>query len=197
MGFLTDYWDNELEFSGHRYKLDLSYDTVLNIQRMFRERKLNDAEMLLRALELFGVPDREVGKMTWPQRSDLIQKIFEEKVKTKPRPRVGKQQKLFDFEDDGEYIYASFLQDYGIDLIDCQGKLSWQRFIALFQGLSDETKIKRIMSIRGREIPAPTQTNQKEIQNLTEMKMYYALDYKEDNAKDGLARLFSTLEGMV
>lgn len=110
---------------------------------------------------------------------------------------MGKQQKLFDFEEDGEYIYASFMQDYGIDLVDMQGKLPWQRFIALFQGLSDNTKIKEVMRIRGMEIPEPTKTNRKEIQNLMELKTYYALGYKEDNGKEGLERLFATLEGMA
>lgn len=197
MGFLTDYEDHTICFRGREYILDLAYDTVLNIQRMFRERKMDDADLLMEALKLFGIPEKAILLSAQEEAADLLQEIFEQKVQTKTRPKVGKQKKLFDFEDDGEYIYASFMQDYGIDLIDMQGKLPWRRFIALFQGLSDKTKIKEVMRIRGMEVPEPTKTNQKEIQNLMELKAYYALNYQEDNGKEGLERLFATLEGMV
>lgn len=197
MGFLTEYRDNTIEYKGRRYELDLSYDTVLNVQRMFRERKLDDGEMLMTALSLFGLSNKETAQLDWSQRSELINAIFEEKLVTKKRPRVGKLQKLFDFEEDGEYIYASFFQCYGIDLIEQRGKLPWDRFIALFQGLSDKTKIREVMRIRGMELPAPNGRNQKEIQELIELKTYYALGYREENSKDGLERLFMTLEGMA
>ncbi len=197
MGFLTDYEDNLVICRGREYRLDLSYDAVLNVQRMFREKLLDNADMLVEALKILGLSDADIRKLSWNERSELFEKICEEKIAIRPRPKVGKQQKLFDFEDDGEYIYASFMQDYGIDLIDQQGKLPWQRFIALFQGLSDKTKIKEIMRIRGMDLPAPNRTNQKEIQEIAEMKAYYALGYREDNSKDGLDRLFLTLEGMA
>ena len=135
--------------------------------------------------------------MTWQERSDLLQAIYEEKIQTRSRPRVGKQQKLFDFEDDGEYIYASFMQDYGIDLIEEQGRLPWNRFIALFQGLGADTKIKEVMRYRGMEIPKPNKSNQKEIQEIMELKTYYALGYQENNGAEGLEKLFTTLEGMA
>ena len=197
MGFLTDYEDNQIIFRDKKYRLDLAYDSVLNVQRMFREKLLDEADLLVEALKILGVAESEICKLSWSERSELFEQICMEKIATRQRPRVGKQQKLFDFEDDGEYIYASFLQDYGVDLIDQQGKLTWQRFIALFQGLSDKTKIKEVMRIRGMELPAPNRTNQKEVQNLTELKAYYALGYREDNGKEGLDRLFSTLEGMA
>lgn len=192
MGFLTDYEDSCINYKGRRYRLDLSYDAVLNVQRMYREKKLDDVDLLQTALDIF-VPGA-TEKLPLQDKSELLERICTEKISTKPRPTVGAQQKLFDFEEDGEYIYASFLQDYGLDLIDQQGGLPWQRFIALFQGLTDKTKIREVMRIRGMELPAPTKTNQKEIQNLMEMKAYYALGYREENGKDGLNRLFSMLE---
>lgn len=197
MGFLTEYEESGIEFEGQFYKLDLAYDTVLNVKRMFSEHLLDGADLLMGALNLFSLPEKAVQKLTWEQRSKLLEEIFRQKIQGRPRPNVGKQQRLFDFEEDGEYIYASFMQAYGIDLIDQQGKLPWNRFLALFHGLPDQTKIREIMRIRGMDIPSPTKTNQKELQRITELKMYYALGYQEDNGKDELDRLFSTLERMV
>jgi hypothetical protein len=197
MGFLTWYEDERIEFHGEIYPLDMAYDTVLNVQRMFRERLLSDSDMLMEALKIFGIDEKSISRLTWDDRSELLNQIFEEKVKTRTRPRVGKARVLFDFEEDGEYIYASFMQDYGLDLIDQQGKLPWRRFMALFEGLSGDTKIKEVMKYRGMELPAPNGKNNKEIQDLMEIKAYYALGYHEDNGKDGLNKLFSTLEGMA
>lgn len=197
MGFLTEYEDPVIVFRENEYRLDLTYDKVLNVKRMYTEKLLDDADILTGALKLFGIPERVVLRLSWPERSALLEQIFREKIAGRPRPKIGQQKILFDFEEDGEYIYASFMQAYGIDLIDQQGKLPWNRFMALFQGLPSGTKIKEIMRIRDMDIPTPNGKNQKEIRQITELKMYYALGYREDNSAEGLDRLFSTLEGMA
>lgn len=197
MGFLTDYEKNLLIFQGKEYRLDLAYDTVLNVQRMLREQLLDGGEMLVEALRMFGIPDREILTFSWGAREELLKQIFQEKIQGRPRPKVGVQKRLFDFEDDGEYIYASFLADYGIDLIDQRGKLSWSRFLALFEGLTSKTKIKEVMRIRDMDLPKPNGKNQKEIHELMQLKAYYALGYREENVKTELDRLFSTLEKMA
>ena len=197
MGFLTEYEDPVIVFRENEYRLDLTYDKVLNVKRMYTEKLLDDADILTGALELFGSPERVVLRLSWPERSALLEQIFREKIAGRPRPKIGQQKILFDFEEDGEYIYASFMQAYGIDLIDQQGKLPWNRFMALFQGLPSGTKIKEIMRIRDMDIPTPNGKNQKEIRQITELKMYYALGYREDNSAEGLDRLFSTLEGLA
>lgn len=197
MGFLTEYEDYSVEMNGIKYGLDLAYDTVLNVKRMYKEKMLSDAEILIQALYLLGLNKKEIRRLSWEERAELLEKIFKEKIAGKPKPKVGKHQVLYDFECDGEYIYASFMKDYGIDLIEQQGKLSWPKFVALFQGLSKDTKIKEIMRIRGMEIPQPTKTNQKEIQELTETKIFYALPAditNSCNGKMGLDTLFSYLE---
>lgn len=197
MGFLTEYEEFSIEMNGKKYELDLAYDTVLNVKRMYREKLLTDEEILIQALFLFGISEKEVAKLGWKERIELLEKIFKEKISGRPKPKVGKQQVLYDFEYDGEYIYASFMKDYGIDLIDQQGILPWTRFIALFQGLSKNTKIKEIMRIRGMEIPPQTKTNGKEIQELLEAKMFYALPVEitnSSNGKMGVDALFAYLE---
>ena len=61
----------------------------------------------------------------------------------------GKQeQSPYDIRFDGDYIYASFLQAYGIDLFDVQGKLHWKKFNALLSGLPEGTKFMEVIKIR-------------------------------------------------
>ncbi len=63
-------------------------------------------------------------------------------------PKNTKQSKeqLFDFIDDGDYIVAAFQQAYGIDLTMCD--MHWHRFLALFSGLPDDTKMAKIIGYR-------------------------------------------------
>lgn len=59
-----------------------------------------------------------------------------------------KQRAPYDIRYDGDYIYASFLQAYGIDLFDVQGQLHWKKFNALLSGLPEGTKLMEIIKIR-------------------------------------------------
>lgn len=53
----------------------------------------------------------------------------------------------FDYVSDGSYIYASFMQAYGIDLLKTE-YMHWHVFKALFDGLPDETKMAKIIGYR-------------------------------------------------
>lgn len=59
-----------------------------------------------------------------------------------------KEKAPYDIRYDGDYIYASFLQAYGIDLFDVQGKLHWKKFNALLSGLPEGTKFMEVVKIR-------------------------------------------------
>lgn len=65
-----------------------------------------------------------------------------EKEKADKRPVTP----CFDFEEDEGYFYAAFLGEYGIDLNEV--KMHWFDFCALFTGLPDECRLKRIISVR-------------------------------------------------
>lgn len=55
---------------------------------------------------------------------------------------------LFSFKHDSDYIFASFMQAYGIDLIEAQDKLHWRKFNSLLNGLPDNTKFMNVLRIR-------------------------------------------------
>jgi hypothetical protein len=57
-----------------------------------------------------------------------------------------KEKVVFDFEQDGRLIYASFWQEYKINLIDV--KMHWYVFKALFDGLGEETVLRRVIEFR-------------------------------------------------
>ena len=59
--------------------------------------------------------------------------------------------KVFDYDQDDGYIFAAFLQQYGIDLEDVEG-LHWWKFKALFDALDKNCMFCRIMEWRGTDL---------------------------------------------
>lgn len=74
-----------------------------------------------------------------------------------PHSDSGAGEQLIFYDIDGDYIYAAFLQQYGIDLIDTE-ELHWHKFLALIYGMSEDTKLGSIMSYR-----AYTEENVKDV----------------------------------
>lgn len=200
MGFLSERFCPFVQFKGREYKVIAAYDAVLRLEPLMEDEDFNGTEKMDIALKmLLAEKDAEKAlSLSLPDRKQLLEKVMEEQIRTPERPKVRRQEKkTVDFELDGEYIYASFIQDYGIDLIEEQGKLHWKKFIALFEGLSDSTKIKNVMRIRSMEIPEPTKYNQKQRQELMELQSYYALPVKGGGGKEGLDQLFDILARMA
>ena len=65
---------------------------------------------------------------------------------TLPRPTSDGGGKVIDYTHDSRLIYAAFMQQYGIDLIDGP-ELHWWKFLALMEGLHG-TKLNDVMEAR-------------------------------------------------
>lgn len=197
MGILSEPFSDIVNYDGKQYRTNAAYDTVLLVQRMYRDPALENADKIEIALENLLAQDYRIQGKNLQWKAGLLEAIMKSQIELPQKPSAGVQKRLVDFELDGEYIYASFLQDYGLDLIEQKGKLHWKKFIWLFQGLSEKTKIKEIMRIRGTEEPQPNQYNQKEIQRIRELQSYYALPVEGGGGQDGLNRLFRALEAQA
>lgn len=198
MSFITEKPVEAVLFEGKKYRVTPAFDVILDIQKLYREDELSTVDKLETALQMLGISKLYLLILTLEEKSRLLELIYEQCVNVKPRPQTKKsKQPILDFDEDAEYIYASFMLDYGIDLIDLCGQLSWRKFIYLFQGLSNKSKIREVMRIRDMDLPKPTKYNQKEIQNIIELKSYYALPVHGGGGQDGLDRLFNTLESLA
>lgn len=157
---LTD----KLVIDDKEYALDLSFDTVLKMFEMMRDEDIPEyvkPHFGIRILTGETLEDFTVEEM-----SEVFNEVFEEHISLstvednhveydlagnpmKTTASNGKQEQApYDIRFDGDYIYASFLQAYGIDLFDVQGKLHWKKFNALLSGLPEGTKFMEVIKIR-------------------------------------------------
>lgn len=197
MSVLLDYSKDTVIFKGKRYRINAAFDNVLLVYKLYEEELLEPREKILQALKMLTRNPFKLWLLSDMDKIELLDLITKEKINLPKRPRIGQPKKLMDFEADSDYIYASFKQAYGMDLMKERGKLGWKNFCKLLDGLPDKTKLKEVMRIRAMDVPEPTKYNQKERQNIMELKAYYALPVKGTNSGNGLDMLFTTLERMA
>lgn len=198
MCVLTEIPEYEIHTPKGKIKVNPAFDTVLEIQKLYQEDDITDFEKVNQALCMLVENEKVLNLLTILEKRKLLEIITQKHISIKKRHQPKSSgAPVLDFEEDGDYIFASFMQDYQIDLIEEQGKLPWKKFMYLFNGLSEHTKIRQVMRIRSMDIPQYNGKNGKQIQEIQDLKSYYALPVKGNGGKNGLDLLFSTLEGMT
>lgn len=185
-----------LEFNDRKLEITLYYDRVISFFALFEDKNsgLCDTEKLEIGFSwLFKQP---FGRVSSVEKLGAMQILLDRYINFRKTDETDSENVL-SFTQDSLYIYGSFMAAYGMDLFAEQGRLHWWKFIALFEGLPDESKIKQVMSIRAREIPKPDGHNQKLIKQIVEQKRYYALEVPQDELKkradSALKKLFDIL----
>lgn len=182
---LTDTLVSSIEINGQIYEVDMAFDNILRLIDMLNDAELDDITQILTGIiMLFGEPlncpiveQQEIFNQAYIALIGFEdEKELEYDLLGNLMPGQENEQKdaIYDIHQDAEYIYASFMQDYGIDLIEQQGKLHWYQFKALLAGLSEDTKFKKVLEIRS--MPLPTgRGSGKHRQEVEELKKVYAL----------------------
>ena len=186
---LTDQLVNTVVINGTTYDVDMSFDNVLRLIAMLNDEGLSDAEQIILGMQMLFT---EPFKMPLDEQAEIFNRAYvaligvgtedeiEYDIAGNPMPKMMKEDSdgpAYDFEQDAEYIYASFMQDYGIDLFEHQGKMHWYKFKALLAGLSETTKFKKVLEIRQMELPSGPKSG-KQRKAVEELKKAYALKGK-------------------
>lgn len=183
----------QIEYNGKKYRLKPWFDRCIEVQDVFLsdwtdKQKIEYATWLLIK-----------GKVKEEEKAEVLNKAIE--VIFGKNEKKEKPNKVFDFEQDSDYIIGAFWQTYGINLLKrrkwYEKPLHWWEFLALFQSLPENTKFSEIVQIRLRPLPKPNKYNAEEIANLRQLKQTYALNIteeeKDDRLQEGLLSMVMTL----
>lgn len=153
-----------LVIDDEEFPLNLSFDNVLRLFEMWRDEDV--PEFVKPHFGIRILTGETLEDFTVEEMSKVFNEVFEEHISLstvednhveydlagnpmKTTASNGKQEQApYDIRFDGDYIYASFLQAYGIDLFDVQGELHWKKFNALLSGLPEGTKFMEVIKIR-------------------------------------------------
>ncbi|APX72860.1 bacteriophage Gp15 family protein [Companilactobacillus allii] len=178
---------NQLIFKNKKYQINAAFPLVLEYFKYIGDDEhLTIPERLNMAL--FSFVKESTSELSAEDKMELLEKIYSSFIFTKKDKEdaelINSKKKSFDYEQDMDLIYSSFLQQYGIDLSDKRifTNLTWSKFNSLLQGLTDDTSFRKVTSYRTVKI---TDDMSSETQNyLKQMKLIYSLDRK-DNDGDG------------
>lgn len=132
---------DELIIDDVSYPLNLAFNNVLKLFEMWRDDEIPDIVKPHFALKmLLGDCFEQLPDMTIEEAMALIEQIFEEHIQLdsvrdtsveydlagnvmKSVSTSTNDKPVYDIAYDGDFIFASFMQAYGIDLFEVQGKL--------------------------------------------------------------------------
>jgi hypothetical protein len=147
MNILIDELPDKVEIEGEEIEINTDFRNVLLYFRLLKDEELEAIEKVEIAMRLFfkRVP-KDVGKAIRYINEEYIVSSGMKQIRKLEQRGLEKEKAAFDFEQDGGLIFASFWQQYKINLIET--KMHWRVFKALFDGLGEETVLRRVMEFR-------------------------------------------------
>ena len=174
MNILLDIVPQHVEIGGYKYPINSDFRISIMFELLMQETAVTDQERVELALNLYYPKKRPysitegINKILWFYRCG-----DNSSGATKcGGPEVLTPQAIYSFEHDAEYIYAAFLDQYGIDLQDIE-YLHWWKFRAMFKGLKKDNLISQIMGYRAIQITDDMSDAEKSYYR--KMKQIYAL----------------------
>lgn len=120
-----------------KYKINTSYKIAIECNEIAQDTSINDYERALAIIyKLFG-EDALNSNEDWEQLQMLGNKyLLLGNIKKDVKSESSENELDFDYIQDMDYIKASFMYDYGIDL-DKEPYMHWWTFSRLLNGLSN------------------------------------------------------------
>lgn len=133
-------------------KYDINFDFRISIlfELLMQDSKVSDEDKILMALQLYYpvIPkniNEAIEQMLW------FYRCGKDITKSKGKSKGESVTRIYSFEHDDDYIYAAFLNQYGIDL-QLIYPLHWWKFKAMFKALKDDNEIVKIMGYRSTDL---------------------------------------------
>lgn len=188
--------DDTYEVDNVIYHLSVSFDNILKLIDMTRDTSLAPNYRVIIGIKmLFGKNTDLLQKYNFQELNQIFLDVFKIYVNQGKEPEIKKdlagnplppefqkdKESSYSLKYDAEYIYASFMQAYGIDLVEEQGKLHWFKFQALLAGLPEDTKFRQVVSIRLWKKPSKSDTEESQMRELQEI---YRLPDEESEVEE-------------
>lgn len=175
VNIILDWLPKTVIVRGVEYQIRSDFRTSILFETMMRSN-LSSWEKLNQILRIYYPvipPDRQeaIQKVLWFYNCGKEKNLEAEKNKT--REKFRKERVSYSFEQDAPSIYAAFMEVYKINLQRIPSKeLHWWEFVALFDSLPDDCKIRKIMYWRTCDTSG---MSRKEIQRINELRKTFEL----------------------
>lgn len=174
---------HEVEYKGEILEYNDSFDTILKVFLLSKDKEATDVDKITisisllfgeeiakslpieKQFELYCLVAEDLNGSKEQGHSELLTDIEGNVI---PVELIAEEEheRLVSFTQDSEEIFSSFLQQYGIDLIEQQGKLSYCKFIALLRNIGEDTPLGKLEKIRSYKPDTETKNYDLEMKKL-------------------------------
>ena len=156
MSLLTSPLPDFVLIDGAEYLINTDFRVSIAFEEIILSGRALEQEAMVKALQMY-YPDIPLNITAAVERLLWFYQCGEEGEKG---TGVANSKRIYSFEYDSEYIYAAFLDQYGIDLQETN--LHWWKFKALFHALKEDNQIVKIMGYRAVSITNKMSKEQKD-----------------------------------
>lgn len=178
MNILTEALPNSVRIGGSEIGINADFRASLSFETMLMEKEgRSEEEIIIQALDLYY--DDRWKAMPYESGREAIEKMLWFYRCGRPDPKQKKSRLKappYSYDYDAPYIYAAFLEQYGVDL-QAVNFLHWWKFRAMFDALAENTRIMEVIKIRAIELDGNMNKEQKAYYR--KMKKLYELPRKE------------------
>lgn len=189
INMLKDELPKSVQINGRTYQIAYGFKESVQIE-IYMFSDMRDEEKLLRSLNIFyknNIPsdiNQAMEQLLWFYNCGKTERKIEER-KTEKKPKK-QQKRAYCFETDASRIYAAFRSQYSINLNEINtNELHWWEFMAMFESLSEDLLISRIMYYRTADLSGMGK-NQKAF--IKRMRNLYAIKH-DTGSLDSRAKL--------
>lgn len=157
---ILDVLPETVEIDGAEYRINSDFRISILFELLMQDDEVGKRQKLIQGLKLYypEIPQNMTEAVEkWSGFTDAAEKP--KAIAQDPEEAGSKQ--VYSFEYDDDYIYAAFLEQYGIDLQDVED-LHWWKFRALFKALGEDTEFVKIMGYRSINITSTMSKEQRE-----------------------------------
>lgn len=166
---------NKLPTKVNGVEINTDFRVSILFELLMHETKIRKDIKVMKALQLYYPDFKNISNFETAIKQMLwFYRCGKELANSKKinESKSNRKNQIYSYEFDDIYIYDAFLQQYNIDLQEIK-YMHWWKFKALFDGLTEETQIIKIMQYRSVNL---SQIKDAEKRNYyKKMKRLYAL----------------------
>lgn len=152
MNLLIDLVPTTVTIHNKEYEINSDFRTSILFELLMQDNSIEDKDKLSMGLNLYyqEIPPKKY----WKEAIESILWFYrcgKDLIASKGKGKGKSDIKIYSFEHDDDYIYAAFIDQYGIDLQDIE-ELHWWKFKAMFKSLKEDNEIVKIMGYRSMDL---------------------------------------------
>lgn len=183
-----------IEINNEKHKINTDFKVALACFEALEDEELNDIARIYAIVSLLLGVEKD-GRIEVPQfNNEDLEKVVKLLIKylscNEDKEQNTSNKKDMDFQQDKEYIYASFLTDYQIDLESTE--MHWWKFCNLLRGLTDKCILNRVRDIRNTDLSEykDSKTREKLVKAMKSVELKEKKTKEQQDAIDEFNSLF-------